>query len=317
MKRLAIAVFALCVLFTAPASAWFGFGHMEVAAIAWGKLTPAAKATATRLLMKNPLYATWVKDIPEQDQERRAKIAFITAATWPDAIKKKELHYISDGPNGGNRPPPGPKASQNIGYADPLMHKYWHYIDNPFSPDGTRTHPPDSPNAQTQIAAFRTKLADSTASDDIRSYDLAWLLHLVGDVHQPLHATSRFTHAFRQGDNGGNLVTVDCSTVCEQNELHAFWDGVLGTSEDPQEAASAAALLPAVDAQLASIADEKLWTAESFQAAKQSVYVPPIDVGAPPYTITESYRTAALDLAQQRVALAGARLANLLNEALK
>jgi S1/P1 Nuclease len=44
---------------------------------------------------------------------------------------------------------------------------------------------------ETQIAVFRKTLADKTISDDIRSYDLAWLLHLVGDVHQPLHATAQ------------------------------------------------------------------------------------------------------------------------------
>ena len=38
------------------------------------------------------------------------------------------------------------------------------------------------------------------ADDDVKSYDMVWLLHLVGDVHQPLHATSRFSAASPQGD---------------------------------------------------------------------------------------------------------------------
>ena len=45
---------------------------------------------------------------------------------------------------------------------------------------------------KTQIVAFRKTLGDSGASDELKSYDLVWLLHLVGDVHQPLHATTRF-----------------------------------------------------------------------------------------------------------------------------
>src|ERR1700730_12872831 len=61
-------------------------------------------------------------------------------------------------------------------------------------------------NVQTQIPMFRSALrATSGASDDVRSYDLVWLIHLVGDVHQPLHTTSRFTHEQPKGDAGGTL----------------------------------------------------------------------------------------------------------------
>jgi len=76
-----------------------------------------------------------------------------------------------------------------------LRHKYWHFVDKPFSKDGT-THFPELPipNAQTQIDAFRAVLA-SNADDALKSYDLVWLLHLVGDVHQPLHASSRVSRA--------------------------------------------------------------------------------------------------------------------------
>ena len=63
-------------------------------------------------------------------------------------------------------------------------------------------------------------------SDDIKSYDVAWLEHLVGDVHQPLHATSRFTKNHPNGDAGGNLVLL-CAAPC-RDELHAYWDGLLG-----------------------------------------------------------------------------------------
>jgi hypothetical protein len=56
----------------------------------------------------------------------------------------------------------------------------WHFIDEPFSTDDTPLQQPVPPNAETQIAVFRKTLADKTISDDIRSYDLAWLLHLVG-----------------------------------------------------------------------------------------------------------------------------------------
>jgi hypothetical protein len=58
-------------------------------------------------------------------------------------------------------PAPGPEADQNIGYSDHFMHKYWHFIDKPFSTDGSALEQPSFPNAQTQIALFRKALASS------------------------------------------------------------------------------------------------------------------------------------------------------------
>jgi hypothetical protein len=313
MKIVSVIALAGLAVTCPPAEAWFGFGHMEVAAIAWSKLKPATRAEATRLLKLNPLYATWIMNVPAKERDRTA---FVMAATWPDEIKGLS-DYHNDGPNNGNRPPPGPKASQNIGYTDHFRHKYWHYIDEPFSPDMTPLQPADIPNAQTQIAAFRAKLAEPGASDDIKSYDLAWLLHMVGDVHQPLHATSRFTHLETNGDSGGNDVKITCGTGCTATELHAFWDGVVGDSDKPKDAINGARKIPPAKAQLASIADEKVWIKESFEAAKASVYVAPIGVDGAPFTLTGSYKSKALRLAKQRVALGGARLAKLLNAALK
>ena len=52
------------------------------------------------------------------------------------------------------------------------MHRYWDFIDIPFSSDGTALTDPDIPNAQTQIVAFRETLRNSGASDELKSYDL-------------------------------------------------------------------------------------------------------------------------------------------------
>jgi len=116
---------------------------------------------------------------------------------------------------------------------------------------------PAVPNAQTQIALFRKTLASSNASDALKSYDLVWLLHLVGDVHQPLHTTSRFTHWQPDGDAGGNRVAL-CQRPC-RNELHAFWDDVPGTEKNPMVAIRRAAHLPTTDARVAAIDDERQW----------------------------------------------------------
>ncbi len=203
----------------------------------------------------------------------------------------------------------------NVGYTDRLQHRYWHYIDLPFSTDETPVIQPKAPNAETQIKTFRDTLASDTASDDVKSYDLVWLLHLVGDVHQPLHATSRFSRDLPNGDRGGNLVAL-CERPC-RNELHAFWDDVLGTSPSVLAAIKAAHKLSAAPKGPASVKDVHHWIVESFNIAKSSVYVSPIEEGGGPFTITNDYRGDAKTIAEERVALAGARLAKLLNAALR
>ncbi len=75
--------------------------------------------------------------------------------------------------------------------------------------------------------------------------------------------------------------------------------------------------LPAADATAGSDLDAADWIKESFDDAKTFVYVTPIGAGDGPFTTTVAYRAAARKLAKERVALAGVRLANLLNDELK
>jgi hypothetical protein len=197
-------------LWAVPAVAWNSFGHMEAAAVAWTQLTPAAKTEATRLLKLNPQYSTWTQGVPE---DQRDQVAFVKAATWPDQIKSLK-DYQNDGDKNGDVAPNTPEASQNIGYADHFRHKYWHFIDEPFSTDGTALEQPVPPNA-----------AGST--------------------------------------------------------------------------------------------DENDWIKESFTIAKESVYAPPIRDGDGPYKLTKAYQTRSLRIANQRISLAGARIAAILNGAFK
>jgi hypothetical protein len=236
------------------------------------------------------------------------------SVTWPDEIKANDSGYRND----GNTPPRTPEASANIGYTDKVMHKYWHFVDLPFSTDGATPLPAvPKPNAQTQIAALRKFLA-SDESDPLKSYDLVWLLHLIGDVHQPLHCSTRVTPTAKHGDAGGNSVKIDVAP----QELHGYWDDLLGLGDtkDFPVAVNAAKSLSAVDAATASDLSEADWVNESFTLAKISVYIdPPIGAGLGPFTIgsNPNYGADSLKIAQQRVALAGARLANVLNAELK
>lgn len=306
MKRIALLTLFLVLIFTRGAYAWNSAGHMMVAAVAYERLTPAAHAQVTRLLQLNPDYPRWIERASGRERD---EIAFVMAATWADEIKS-EAGYENDGDR-----PSGPDAARNVGYADHLQHRYWHFIDLPFSTDHTPLAQPPTPNAQTQIALFRKTLASVTASDELKSYDLVWLLHLVGDVHQPLHTTSRFTHSQPSGDAGGNRVAL-CQRPC-RNELHAFWDDLPGTEKNPMVAIRRAARLPQPYAPVAAVDDERQWIRESFSIAQNSVYIPPIGDGPGPYRIDGPYRDIAHRVAGARLALAGARLAHVLNETLR
>jgi hypothetical protein len=287
----------LAFSFATTASAWDSFGHMMVATVAYNDLTPAVRKKVAPLLKLNPDYPLWIKGVAKANQ---SKIAFVMAATWPDAIKS-EKGYTNDGEH-----PTDPNAAANLGYSDKLMHRYWHFIDEPFSPDGTPLVQPLAPNAETQIAVFRKTLASADATADLKSYDLVWLMHLVGDIHQPLHSTSRFTHDLPQGDSGGNLVAL-CAEPCK-DELHAYWDDILGTGKSPTAAIKQAATLPAPDPTLAAVSDESQWVQESFHIAEQSVYASPIGVGAGPFTTDSAYKTAATGIANRQIALPDACL---------
>lgn len=312
-RNLLISLLVPVLVFNVPTFAWDNEGHMAVAYVAYQHLNTATKARVDQLLRLNPDYSHWKAGVPSGTSKAKSKmLIFMMAATWPDFIKHK-TGYSDDGTEKGDRPD-GATSSQNIGYSDHLHHKYWHFVDTPFSTDGTPLPSLPTPNAQTQITAFRAVLA-SNDPDAKKSYDLVWLEHLVGDIHQPLHAATRVSSSDPQGDHGGNLVTL-CSAPCKQ-ELHAFWDDLLGTSSKASSAITVGRNLPAADATLAAKADAADWAAESFDASKQTVYVAPITSGDGPFTLTPAYKAAAKKLARQRVALAGVRLANLLNDELK
>ena len=308
----------LTLLLLAPSSyGWNGFGHMAVAYVAYQHLDPQTKAEADQLIRLNPMYATWKKQLPSglspSDQNT---MLFMMAATWPDQIRN-DHSYHSEGLENGDRPP-ATGGDVNIGYTDKALHKYWHFVDTPFSPDGTPVGPAPSPNAETQIKAFSQGLA-SNESNKLKSYDLVWLMHLVGDVHQPLHNASRFSKDLPTGDAGGNLVAIappPCKDDTYATELHALWDGAIGTKPGPQAVIVVAHALPAqtVDA---GDQDVDVWVSESFKLAQTNVYVAPVGNGKGPFTIDQPYCDQMRAVAEQRVVQGGMRLANLLNANLK
>jgi hypothetical protein len=63
-----------------------------------------------------------------------------------------------------------------------------------------------------------------------RAIALAWIFHLVGDIHQPLHTTQLFSVEYPKGDRGGNQICVRVRQAGQPIDLHRFWDGVITSS---------------------------------------------------------------------------------------
>jgi hypothetical protein len=166
--------------------------------------------------------------------------------------------------------------------------------------------------------------SSSHASEALRSYDLTWTLHLVGDLHQPLHAIDRYTAQIseKDGDRGGNEEMVIPATG-QTLALHAYWDSlfggyssVFGAMFDADDRANGLAKVTP-DATKALDLDPDAWAQESFELAKQNAYASPIRTDKTPVQLTRDYETNARSVARSQAALAAARLANLLNMVLQ
>lgn len=199
----------------------------------------------------------------------------------------------------------------------------WHYKDLFFRDDGKRpVNHAEEPNAVSKIREFVAILKDRSKPDADRAEALRFVIHLVGDIHQPLHATARETDAYPKGDRGGNdfaiLPPADSGERGPRN-LHSLWDGGAGlfpyVPRDQARAVADAegralmATLPLSSFSGAAESDPDKWTIESFEFAKKMVY--DTKEGQTP---SAKYLSEARALSARRATLAGYRLANLLNQ---
>ncbi len=315
-RRLGLLFAAVTLSFPplSPVLAWWDEGHMQIAAIAYDKLDAPVKAKVDALLKLNADYDNWSHGAP--DVATGQKWAFVHAATWAVDIKDRAPKYTDD------KEDTGPIAHQNLGYDDLNMHKYWHFKDFQFSPDGTQytTLDPSHANAVTALNMMIAALPESSgASPSVRSCDLVWILHLVGDLHQPLHAVSRYTREIPDGDGGANAETVIPATG-DPIALHFYWDSIFGGYASPYGTIYDAKPLTTMNAddKAAKKLDPEKWAEESADLAKRWAYAaPPIGPGKSVVWLTREYETAAHSLAKTQAVLAAARLANVLNAALK
>lgn len=321
MRKLSL-VTILCasLLFPCSALAWNGKGHQTVAYVAYKSISdgssPATQKRVDGLLMRHPDYNTWVVGVPAAQRGLRA---FLMAAIWPDSLRSN-AKYVDD---------KCPSPDSDKGFADLRKHRYWHFVDIGFSTDGTAVQEPCAPNALVKIAEFQDALGNSAVEDDLQAYDLTWLIHLVGDIHQPLHATARFSAAQTDGDFGGNGYTIKAyrpegaCPKCLVTNLHSFWDDVLGVQTDFKSVSLLGnslmkELKPDASAQTVNPATVQDWINESAAVGEFFIYTIDDDKkGSAAPAISPAYEKYAKAIARHRAAQGGYRLAEMLKAKLK
>ncbi len=315
MKRcLSLVAASLSILFSLarPAVAWNATGHRLIAAIAYDRLTPKARARVDALIRLHPDYEKlFLHDVASTDPAVRARAAFIAAAVWPDQIKGDPRFYDETRPNAS--------PTQLLpGFPDMARHTIWHYYDTPYAPDGAEVEQQKPPHALSElnriIPLIGTKADVPPTSASNPAYLLPWLEHIEGDVHQPLHCVSRFVKSQPKGDAGGNGVFIGT------RNLHSLWDGAAG--QDTSDAYIAKYIADATAAHPAShhqVKKPEKWIAEGYQLAIAEVYTFGNETGTreKPLPLPPGYEANAAKVAQQRIAIAGYRLAAVLNEKLK
>jgi len=270
---------------------WGAGGHMMVASIAFSRLNPRAKAKAKELLaipINPPGLASKSKD-------------FVNAAHWADDLRP---------------------------FAEFDSFKPLHFIDQPFSTDGT-TLPTDLPEPDNIVKALEdnVNILKTSTDKNAQAQALRFIIHFVGDIHQPLHCATRVSSSNPEGDRGGNLVSIKIPGTNGQlktTNLHSYWDGGIGKfpktganfAPPPLSRIGPAAAL-AIKGNPATNPDLKLddpfnfnaWADESLALAKDVAYQGMKNGGRP----SAAYNKKALKVARKRVAWGGYRLAALLN----
>lgn len=266
---------------------------MTVAQIAYDNLPPAKQKRANELVA--------LIEYTGQDYE------FVTSACWMDDIRDlpmfeplKDFHFITQ---------------MNI-------------IDN-----AVPVKPPPPVNVVEVIRFLVDKLSSSKESDLKKAYYLAELAHLVGDIHQPLHCSTRFTNDDPSGDLGGNYFML--SEDSPRKNLHSYWDAAGGIFSfrdvgRPLTDNRRKSLLSYTEKITTSFPKNNLsneinnlnpedWAKEGFKIAVDEVYTK-IKEGDVPNKVklndTTTYEENVRKISGRRIALAGYRLASILDKIL-
>jgi hypothetical protein len=301
---------ALCAVATSPSvsSAFGDEGHEVVALVARSNLTPSATAAVDRLLAtdKNPF---------KMRDGGMTSDSFERQATWAD--------YYRD-------------SQRASGVSPEPIHSYsWHFVDIELqggsletacfgfpvvAPGTTASQGPDPDCIVNKIEEFTAELSSPSIPDDEKLRALKFLMHFVGDIHQPLHASDNLDH----GGNKERAVALGKTAA-----LHGHWDTTFvtaigaapGTQNTDAHAVAAALRTPSATERGNWLGTPKprTWALESFTLAQSYAYgaLPPLSKvnTKQVYQLDATYSANATKVTADQLNKAGYRLAAILNAA--
>lgn len=312
MRQLFGKTFLLLVLLVSaalPAMAWDDVGHKITAYIAWQRMSPAARANVIKILRAAPedsQLATFYLSFGAEPEETRKREYFMLVATWADIIRDRAF------------------ATRYRKF-----HKgTWHYADTFWKQvDGKAemlTGFEEGGEAVIRLVEAEKTMRDPKSSDSEKAIAIAWIMHLGGDIHQPLHTSARVTDLEPKGDQGGNLflLTPKGTKRDDQLNLHWYWDSITGrniplkgeTCERDYIEPIAKAIMKkypyAKEQARLNLGKYDEWQKESFAFNPTHVFPASLKRNEIP---SEIYKKNAFKISEEQFALAGYRLGETLN----
>jgi hypothetical protein len=300
LRRGFFALLSMIVIAPIPSLfAWGDEGHEIIGVIAYARLTPAVKNKVDTLL--------------PADKDSLTAPDFVSRTTWADKYRDSD------------------RQTTRIRYD---ATRNWHFVDieivdgdiasacnhHPKLPPGTAASAgPAKHCLLDKIDQFIAELRDASTAKPEKILALKFLLHFIGDLHQPLHAADN-------KDRGGNEVPVLFGDPATPGNLHSYWDNhlVQRLGDDPRAiGASLNQQITKAKADEWSKGTPTDWAKESFRQAKKVAYnfagtqqfVD--DHGAKGVRLDFVYYNRALPVVRDQLSKAGVRLAAVLNNTLK
>ena len=295
MSRIGWCLAIASILIAEPALAWRAQGHMATGLIAYDRLAardPAAIAAIEALMAQHPDHARFESGLAGLEGAERERRMFALMARWPDDIRATRWN-----------------------------HTHWHHQLRVVV--GWKAF--RGPRVGEADFAFRHNLKilrNPQAEPAKRAVALCWIFHVVGDMHQPLHAGHRQDKHFPLTDFAGSKGWVRRSADAAPETFHHFWDTPADRPGD--ELAGAAAIAAAIESDPPAVdppgsdpvADYRAWVAESERIAAEKAYPDAMDAEGTSRekagTLTPDYVERARVIGERRIGEAGERLADLL-----
>jgi len=298
MKTSIFTSFLIALLLTKSTLTWHSLGHLTVARIASLRLdmTPTGKKAKA---WANAYLAPYSAVCGEK------YYPFTECATWPDKIKEQDWFSMFN----------------------------WHFDDAVYNKPGYNPKPKQVVYANQNVtwAIWECHGHLSSTKEDVhgksksslgKSISVRNLIHFVGDIHQPLHTTGRFSKELPNGDEGGNLFPIKHYDDPTWNNLHFIWDHLFDQGKELDSPLSSTDFLyvtkfanrmmdttpyDSVKDQVETYNKPEDWAAEGYKLVSTFVY----DGITEGEELPLEYINKGKEIVNKRIALAGYRLANM------